>query len=402
MKFQPSDILSKKTIGTVSARFAALIVNFFIVALTSNLWGTTGRGEIALIIANIAIISVLSNIACGSTIAFHAQKEERDILIIISLMGSFVFSLSGSLVFSLTTGTRYFMDLFIISFLSSLTGAITMYWLGRRNLKLYNILTLLNPAFVLLFLLTFYYLFRISSLRAVFYAYYAGLALLLIIGITTLRTNIHFNLAGIRFKNILKIIGYGASNEFNYFIQFLNYRLSYYFIARILGLAPLGIFSVAVSCAEAVWIVSRSMSALNFSNILNSKDQAASISSTVVYAKQSLWISIFLMGLIIIVPRSLFEYIFGQGFGEIKTYLIYLMPGIIAIAVSNLYGHYFAGTGKLNILRNKSILGLAATLILLLLLTKKFLLTGVCISLNVSYLLSSYYLFYKFRKERRL
>jgi O-antigen/teichoic acid export membrane protein len=77
-----------------------------------------------------------------------------------------------------------------------------------------------------------------------------------------------------------------------------------------------------------------------------------------------------------------------------------MSPGIIAIAVSNLYGHYFAGTGKLNILRNKSLIGLVTSLILLPVLVKKYELTGACISLNASYILSSLYLWFRFRKEK--
>jgi len=72
----------------------------------------------------------------------------------------------------------------------------------------------------------------------------------------------------------------------------------------------------------------------------------------------------------------------------------------MAIAVSNLYGHYFAGIGKLTILRNKSLIGLAATIILLPLLINKYQLTGVCVTLNISYIASSVYLWYKFINEK--
>ena len=400
MKYLPADILSKNTITTISAKAAILVANFLIVAVTTNLWGTSGRGEIALIITNIAIITLFSNITCGSTIAFHAAKENRDLLIVISLVGSLVLSLSGSLIFSLSTGFRYFAVLFIISLLSSLTGAVSMYWLGKKNIRFYNIFTLLNPVAVLFFLLVFYFIFNITSVRACFYAYYAGLGSLFVAGLMTLKSKVPFRFSKINFYDVMKVIKYGSNNEFNYFIQFLNYRLSYFFIARFLGLAPLGIFSVAVSCAEAVWIISKSMSALHFSNVINAKNHDTSIVSTQVFARQSFWVSLILVGMIIFIPRSLFEFVFGNGFGNIKTYLIYLIPGIIAIAVSNLHGHYFAGIGKLNVLRNKSLLGLAATFIFLLLLTEKYHLTGVCISLNVSYLLSSFYLFYRFRNEK--
>ncbi len=402
MKSLPADFISKTTIVTIVTRSSILLANFLIVAFTTNTWGASGRGEIALILTNVAIISILSNIACGNTIAYNALKEDRNLLIVIAIAGALVFSLAGSVVFSLTTGFRYFKELFIISLLNSLTGAVSYYWLGRNNIRLFNFLTFLNPVLVLIFLHIFWGIFRIGSINACFYAYYAGLGTLLIIGLQTFRGTLPFRFPGLSSKNIFNIIRYGTGNELNYFIQFLNYRISYYFIARILGLAPLGIFSIAISCAEAIWVVSKSMSTLNYSDILILKDRQAGIASTRKYAKQSFWISLLLMLFVSLLPQSLYERVFGIGFGSLRIYLVWMIPGIIAIAVSNLYGHYFAGIGKLKIVRIKSLIGLVPTIILLFLLTEKFLLKGVCIALNASYLLSSFYLYYKFREEEKL
>jgi O-antigen/teichoic acid export membrane protein len=401
MKFLRADIFTGSTLVTTTTKFAILLANFMIVVVTAHLWGSNGRGEIALVIANISVINILSNIFCGSTVTFHASREDRDLLFLAALAGSFLLSLCGSLVFSLYIGFGYFRDLFIISFLSSLTGTFSMYWLGVRNIKLYNILTFLNPVLVLLYLLTFYFIFNLTTINACFYAYYSGLGTLLVIGILSFRGKTPFRFPVISLNIIGKIVRYGFPNEASYFIQFLNYRLSYFFIAKWLGLSQLGIFSIAVSCAEAIWIISKSMSTVLYSNVVNTTEQKISIEETTTYAAQSFWISLLFMGLIVIMPKAVFEYAFGSAFGGIKTYLIYLMPGILAIAVSNLYGHYFAGVGNLKILIKKSAIGLIATLIFLLLLTKKYYLNGVCFSLNVSYLLSSLYLFFKFRNEKK-
>jgi O-antigen/teichoic acid export membrane protein len=141
------------------------------------------------------------------------------------------------------------------------------------------------------------------------------------------------------------------------------------------------------------------MSVIHFSNVINSDDQLKSRHEAISFARQSLWISLLVLSLSVLIPRSVYQFIFGDEFGQVKKFIIMLFPGILSIAVSNLYGHYFAGIGKLKILRNKSLLGLAATIILLPLLINKYGLTGVCISLNVSYILSSFYLWFRFWKE---
>jgi|WetSurMetagenome_2_1015567.scaffolds.fasta_scaffold01006_13 O-antigen/teichoic acid export membrane protein len=392
-------MLSKNTLITIFTKFIILLANFLTVVITTHILGSSGRGEIALIIANISLITILNSILCGSTIAFHVPKLPRDLLLVISLGGAIIFSLFGAIVFSLIFSFRYFFPLFVISLLISLTNSLSMYWLGKNNIKWYNILTLINPLFVLLYLVILFFIFNLKTIDSCFSAYYCGLGTAFIIGVSGLARNSkfrwpHFELLGFR-----EIFSYGFNNELNYFIQFLNYRLSYYFIARWLGLSQLGVFSIVVSISEAVWIISRSMSAIHFSNVINTGDQLSSHRSTTRFSEQSMWISLLFLGIGVMIPKSLYQYIFGAEFGDVKTFIIYLIPGIIAIAVSNLYGNYFAGIGKLKILRDKSLIGLGATLILLPLLIKKYQLPGVCITLNVSYLVSSIYLFFCFRKE---
>ncbi|MCX6327236.1 MAG: oligosaccharide flippase family protein [Bacteroidia bacterium] len=395
-------MLSKNTTFTIGSKFIILLANFLIVVVTTQILGSAGRGQIALIIANISLITILNNILCGSTIAFHAPRLSRDFLLATSLTGVIVLSLSGSVIFSLIFSFKYFQPLFAISLLTSLTSSISMYWLGKNNIKWYNILTLINPVIVLIYLLIIYFIFKLKTIDACFSAYYFGLGTVFIVGVSGLLQSEKFQRPHFEFAGFKKIISYGFNNELNYFIQFLNYRLSYYFIAKWLGLSQLGVFSIVVSISEAVWVISKSMSAIHFSNVINSQDQLSSYSATTVFSRQSLWISLLLLGLGVIIPKSLYQFIFGAEFGNIKIFIIYLVPGVISIAVSNLYGHYFAGIGKLIILRNKSLIGLGSTLILLPLLITKYQLTGVCITLNVSYFLSSLYLYSSFRKEGKL
>ena len=392
-------MLSKNTTFTIVTKLIILLVNFVLVVFSTRIWGSEGRGEIALVLANVSIITIFGNIFCGSTVAYHTPREQRDFLLTISLTGAVVVSLAGALIFSALFGFDYFLPLFLISFLLSLTSAISAYWLGKNNIKNYNLITILSPGCILIALVILYFLFDKKALDTYFLAYYAGTGAALCAGIAGLLISGNYSVPEIKADSIKNIFTYGVKNEFNYLIQFLNYRMSYYFIARLLGLAELGVFSIVISVSEAVWIISRSMSVIHFSNVINSDDQLKNRNETIAFARQSLWISLFVLGLTALIPGPAYQFIFGNEFLEVKKFIILLIPGIVSIAVSNLYGHYFAGIGKLRILRNKSLIGLSAMLILLPLLMNKYQLTGVCISLNISYLLSSFYLWFRFWKE---
>ena len=392
-------MLRGNTIWTIVTKFIILLLNFFLVVFTTQIWGTEGRGKIALVIANISIIAIFSNVFCGSTVAYHSGRERAGSLLGISLVWAIIISFAGAFVFSGIFGFSYFWQLLLISLLISLTNAISYFWLGKSNIKDYNLLTLYLPVFILTSLVILYFVLGKTSLNTFFLAYGIGTGVALTAGITGLLKKESLKFTGISIEGIKSIFNYGINNEFNYLIQFLNYRLSYYFVASMLGLTQLGIFSIVVSASEAVWIISNSMSTVHYSNVINSDDRIKNRHETVVLAKQTFLISAAILCISVLVPRSVYEFVFGNEFGDVRKLIIFLIPGIISVAVSNLYDQYFAGVGKLKILRDKSLIGLAAFLVLLPLLIKKYDLAGACISMDVSYILSSLYLWFRFRKE---
>lgn len=393
-------MLSRKHISTIFSKSSILVVNFALVIFTTQIWGSEGRGEIALIMANIALITILNNIFSGSTITYHTTKINKFELISISFLGSLFFSLLGSIILSLYFGFEIFKHLFVIALLSSFSNIFSLYHLGKNNIRWFNILNVLNPLLVIIFLAILFYGFKIASINAFFYAYYIAFSITFLIGFSTIINIKSVKIPILKKSSFKYIFRYGFDNELSNFFQFLNYRLSYFFIAEMLGYRELGIFSVAVSIAEALWIISRSMSVIHFSEVVNSQDPIKDIFLTSRFAKQNFWFGIVLTFIIIMTPNSLFTFVFGSNFTEVKTITLYLIPGIISIAVSNLYGHYFAGIGKMEILKNKSFLGFIATLIGAILLIPKYKLLGACISLNISFIISSLYLYLMFRKHK--
>lgn len=392
-------MLSRNTTITIVTKFLILATNFVLVVASTRLWGSEGRGEIALVLANISIIAIFGNIFCGSTVAFHTPVLRRDFLLTTGFTGALLVSLAGSLFFSVLYGFRYFAFLLLISFTLSLSTLFTSYWLGKNNLKNYNLLTLLNPLFILIILFVLYSWFNKTDITAYYHAWYIGTGSVSLLALAGILKGNPYKMPALNGNDLRRILNYGFKNEFNYLAQFLSYRLSYYFIAHILGFVKLGIFSVVVSVSEAVWIISRSMSAVHYSNVINSNDFIKSQKDTVVFARQSFIVSIVVLAVSVLVPGKIYQMVFGAEFGDVRKYILYLIPGIMAISVSNLYGHYFAGTGNLKIIRNKSLISLIAILISMPFLVKSFQLEGVCISMNISYILSSVYLWYYFRKE---
>ena len=392
-------MLSKSTILTILSRLLILLSNFAVVIVSSQIWGSEGRGEIALVFANIALIDILNNVLCGTTLAFNSKKLNKNDVVILSTCCALIFSLIGAVLFSSIYGFNYFVPLLFIPLLKSISLAIGQYWLGKNNISWYNSISVLGVVLVLLVLFIQVYLSPNPLIEIFYNAYYGAYTFVWLIAIIGLYYNKEVSFGLINRNKLYEVIKYGFKNEFNFLIQFLNYRLSYFFIAAYLSLDDLGVFSVSVAIVEAVWVVSKSMSTIQFSKVINTNDKLSNIYTTSTAAKQSLVISTLVLMLVMLTPISIFQFVFGHGFGQVKTIALYLSPGVIAIAASNLYGHYFAAIGELKELRYKSLLGLVATVILLPVLIPRFELIGACITLNVSYILSSLYLLISFLKQ---
>lgn len=170
----------------------------------------------------------------------------------------------------------------------------------------------------------------------------------------------------------------------------------------IIGRGSVGVFSIGVTVAEAIWIVSRSMSMVQFSNVLKQGDTQQSRRETMTLALTSLGVSALCVGVVLLVPQSVFQWVFGSEFGGVKQVLLLLAPGILAIAFSNVIGNYFSAIRNLNILIIKSAAGLAVTLLLAFVFIPMWNIQGACVVNSCSYLVSSVVLLVFFLRKRKI
>ena len=199
-----------------------------------------------------------------------------------------------------------------------------------------------------------------------------------------------------------QMLAFGWKTELSSLLQFFNYRLTYYVLDFFIGRGSVGVFSIGVTIAEAIWIVSRSISTVQFSNVLKHGDTKQSRDETMSLALASLLVSAVCVGVILLLPKALFSFIFGPEFGSVKQVVLLLAPGILAIAFSNVIGHYFSAIRQLNILIIKSAVGLLFTLALSFWLVPKWQVDGACVVNTVSYVVSSLVLLIYYQRRARL
>lgn len=386
----------KKRAFTILSRFFALGLGFAIVIFTSRIWGTAGRGEISLFLSDLALITIFANVATGSSISYYVPKLGFKRLLWPSLLAGILISSIGATIFGFIHSFYFFKFLLTIGIASTVVTILNSYAIGKEKLSIYNLNQVIVPLCTLVFIGVIYFIVGYTSLNTYYYALlFSNLVIVLLFAYKLLHSRKLPPIA-VQPQVLTKLLKYGVGIETSSFLQFINYRFSFYIIALYLSIDRLGVFSVSVALSESIWVLSRSLSVVQYSEVLNETDIQKSIQSTIKYSKLTFLLTSLALLIVAFIPQYLFMSIFGEDFSEVKQWLLYLYPGIISIAVSNLMGHYFSALGNIKVLRNKALVGFFITIPLSFFLIPAYGLAGACIVINLAHIASSLYLFYFF------
>ena len=386
--------LKKDIILSIVVKTLVLILNFAIVWLTARLWGAEGRGAIAIFIANLGIIAIVCNIFTQSSVSYFFKKVDVGKL----ASQAYIWVVLASAICSILCG---FFNLphsliFLLFVVATLTGFIAFHnalFLGDQQISNYNLILLLQPALLLVCIGVFFLINKELGYITYFYSQIISLTILLIIVKILTKKKIgkfNYSLDSIVVKNSFN---FGWQVELSGLLQFLNYRFSMFILERMTGLGEVGVFSIGIQITETIWIFSRSISLVQYSNVLNLGDTIKSRKETEKMSLLSFYISFACILIIILLPANFFTFIFGDEFADVKRVILLLSPGTLAIAASNVFGNYFSAIGKLKILIIKSLVGLIFTIILSYILIPQMQIQGASIVNSISYIVSSVILF---------
>jgi len=360
------------------------------------MWGSEGKGIISIITADLAIIGFFSNIFVGSSVSYFSSKFRTEQLLPYAYLWAVVVGITVPVIVSFSYSSEYTVYLIVLSVFSALLSANINVFVGKQNIRMFNLYTVLQFAVHFIFILAMVYLLKMVSVDVYFLAQIACFVVLFLASSFQLLKNI--KISGISFsKNIRnKMFDYGWKSQLSAFFHFLNNRLSFYFLEFFKGISSVGIYSVGVAFSEAIWTVSRSLALVLYADVINSKSTDESILKTKMSLKISFLITFLSMIVILVFPPGFYTMIFGKDFGETKKIILLLSPGILAMAVSNIIGFYFAGINKLRILNVKAIAGLIFSVSASFYFIPKWGIIGACIVTSVSHCISSAVLFWQF------
>ncbi|MBL3548514.1 lipopolysaccharide biosynthesis protein [Chryseobacterium sp. KMC2] len=387
-------------IKTFISRFLILILSFGLVIYSTNMWGSEGKGTISIVIANAAAVSFFSSIFSGSSTSYFVSKFKIEKVLLYAYLWSLVTGILIPLAFSFASiQSGYLPYLIGISVFSSLLSTNINLFVGTQNIRKFNIYTVLQQLVHIVFIGIFIYLFNIKDVSVYFLAQIGCLGLLFFTSFFQIMRKCSISEISFSKEVSRNMFEYGWKTQLSAFVQFLNYRLSFYFLEHFEGIASVGIFSIGITFSEAIWTITRSIAVVLYSDVVNSKSREESIEKTKSSLKLTFILMLgFVLG-IIIIPAQVYEMIFGREFRNTKEIMLLLSPGIFAIAVSDMIGYYFSGIRELKILNVKAIVGLVITVVFSFIAIPRWGILGACFVTTFSYLASAFLLFRKFYRS---
>lgn len=393
---------TKAILHTLSSRFVSAVLNLLLLWFTARWMGAGVRGEISLYFSSIYLLVLVSGFAGGSTLIYLAPRFALNRLLLLS----YGWCLGVSLL--LVPALAWWPGLpapqlgwwIVSSLLFNLTAANRYVLLGQGRIQTDNLIGLGVNVMQFALLLALVLGTTTKSLQAFVWAFVGAWGMAWLISLVLVWGSEHKVSVNNSWKPLLKAaFGMGFLAQTTNLMQFVAYRIQFYLIDLATGKEAVGVFSTAVSLAEAVWMITQSISLVQLSRIVQSDDKQAAAQWSLPWFKISIILSAVVLGPLLLLPKTVFAWIFGADFGQIPALLLALAPGVLALAGSNILAHYFAGTAQLRFNLGASLLSLVVVVTTSYLLLPQWGIVGAAMASSFAYIFGALWLMWQFKKQ---
>ncbi len=400
----------KKIIGTAGTRLLSAVINLVILLLITNKIGSEGFGVIALIMVDITIIQMFVDFLAGSTLIYFSSRANTGqllvpaylwtaLVVIVFYFSSFFIQLVFPIVHAQIIPSGYAIHIFALALLNALMIIHYNLLLGKNEIKTYNIIFTVQILIFLGVFLTGIFNRHDFTPMAYVYALYFAYGTGSILGFFALiRKTDKFLVRGWS-EIIRQVINFGFISFVANILHIGNKRLSFYVLRYFSGLSALGIYNTGVQLTEGLRIIGQSISLVQFSTISNTTDREYAASLTIKLMKFTLLLTILALSVLILLPESVYTWIFSKDFTDVKPIVIALSPGVMALAANNIFSHYFSGLGNPKVNMWSNVAGLIFTVALAFTLIPAFGYIGAALTASVSYIVTVVYQYVVFEKR---
>jgi O-antigen/teichoic acid export membrane protein len=401
------------------AQMVSVTCNFLCSLLAARMLGKGGQGELALYVSFTAFITLLAGLGLPSALVFFLASKKINRGKVIPLFSSVtLILLIAFAVFFTIARQMNLLQIFLPDFLLNhntwamvllahlLFMMMNQYFSAllqaENKFTLAGLLTVIGSvSLLLLYSVNYFEIFRISGpaiywvIRSLLLVAGLQFAIYLILVYHVDKRYLHFesfSLAEIKPLWWFAGLAYAAN-----VVQFLNYRMDLWFINYFHhSEAMIGVYALAVTLAQLVWHLPNAVHNVLFTFASSDINNDAKIAKT---SRTSGWLLLYATGAGLsgyLLSIWLVPLWFGSDFAEVSQLIGILLLGIVPFSYGIGISAYFAGTRRVQINMQGSMIGLLFCIVFDVLLIPAYGITGAAAATVISYLSTVGYYYYRF------
>lgn len=395
---------------TFSSMVIRLSLNLLIGIIIARALGPNGKGLLAVIVMIGTTIINLGNLGIGKFNTFaisNKSVKEKDIIsnsfwlgLIISLVSFFVVLV---LAFNLPIFFRNIPRSYLLIYLVSLPF---IFWanffdgilIGEQKFRLYNIFSVITQSISLIGVILLLLVFRLNVFYVVvWYALINVIDALLPMRSVLSRHGLSFKIDANVFK---KSLDYGLRIFLTGIFSLLILRIDLYMVNFFKGMAESGLYSLASTFGNIFFYLPSSITTVMFPKInIENKSKKESVAR---YSRISfLSVSVLALGTLLFIKYPI-GLLYGREFLSAVQPILLLLPGLIALSVSNVLGLYFLSTKYPFKLTISWFLATILNALLNFIYIPQYGMIAAAITSTISYLLVFGFHYYFFHKETKM
>jgi O-antigen/teichoic acid export membrane protein len=376
----------KNIVHSLVTKGLVAVINFIILIFSSKYLGVSSRGEISILILNIAIIQIINEIFTGYSLVYFIPNYNLKKLFVTGVLYTLAAcSLSNTIFYIIKKQLpNYELASYVISLIIILNTFNCVIILGKEKIKLYNFLNVIQPVILLTGLVISIVVLKNYTFTAYFIPMFISFIVAFFISITATLKLISTSKSKLEYSHSSIFIT-GLYCQIAVLMHIACNRYSYYLLPNS---AEVGLYSSASSLIESILIISNGISPVLLSKVANQGNTLHNQQITLSLSKVSFILSIIGISVIAILPNKFFIFMLGNDFSEIKYYMLLYAPGILMVSFSGIISHYFSALGKLKTVLMCNSFGFIATISLAPYLIKKYDIEGAAIIANIAYFLN--------------
>ncbi|MDB9931888.1 polysaccharide biosynthesis C-terminal domain-containing protein [Flavobacteriales bacterium] len=387
-----------KTISNTAFSLGIIaVLNFILITLVYRTLGSAGSEQMILIVLGISFVVLMNNMIGGAALVYLTPRKSVYSLLSISYLWAIASVIVvGSILYILElVPMEFFYYVMLISVLECVFSIHNQVLIGKKKIVNHNLLKILQKVIQL----TCFIVLGITIQNFVV-AIVISYLFVLILSVYFVKYHVNFKEKDSLKELFTTSIKYGFDIQSSNVVQLLNYRLLYYFIEKTMGTA-LGLYGLAVQLSESLWIPSKALAIIQYSELSNEIIEEKRKQLSLSFVKASFVITSVLLAILLLIPNSLFLFVFKKDVEGINEIILALSLGVLSIAVNQIFAHYLSGKGIYKYNVRASIIGFIVVVSLGWFAITNYGLIGAGIVTSLSYFLSSFYLAVIFVRESK-